>query len=404
MEALKMEESNGFSRRKFIGRSLAGVAGAGLVNLYGNALFAQQSRPDATQSKPDRVYKIGIVGCGNRSKAIIGSINSVPEIEISALCDIVPHKMGQRAALIKQGPKPRFFTDYEEMLKDAELDAVAVVTPPGLHKNQVIMAMEAGKHVFCEKPMALTVADCNAMLRVVEKTGKALQIGTQRRHAEDYKLLVETIRTSPIGDIIYSDLNDYRGDWRVPEADEYPSGVGYWRLDQAQSGGAVFEMGAHIIDVNNWIADSEPLAVSSIQGVNNRLLRKRDSMDHGGVIVRYANNALMNYGSVVYNYGPSAPDTFFGTKGTVQFGGGNLSVNYGQPRGVEIPAKPPASFRKPLPRGGGELAQMQHFAAVLAGKKAPYPDGVIGRQTVQICEGAVRAAQERREINIKELG
>src|SRR3546814_14639796 len=94
-------------------------------------------------------------------------------------------------------------------------------------------------------------------------------------------------------------------------------------------------MGAHIIDVNNWIFDSEPVSVSSIQGVNNHSLRKRDSMDHGGVIVRYANGALMNYGSVVYNYGPNGPDTFFGVNGTVPFGGGVLSVNYGQPKGVK---------------------------------------------------------------------
>ncbi|ANH79823.1 hypothetical protein A8C56_01500 [Niabella ginsenosidivorans] len=395
-----MKTNNSFSRRRFIGQSLAGVAGAGLVNLYGNPLFAQAPQP----GKQDKVYRIGIIGCGNRSKATIGSINSVPEIEISALCDIVPHKMAQRAALIKDGPRPRFFTDYQKMLKEADLDAVAVVTPPGLHREHAIAAMEAGKHVFCEKPMALTVADCNAMLKVVEKTGKALQIGTQRRHAADYKLLVETIRTLPVGAIIYSDLNDYRGDWRVPAADEYPPGVGYWRLNQAQSGGAVFEMGAHIIDVNNWIMNSEPVTVSSIQGVNNPLLRKRDSMDHGGVIVRYANNALMNYGSVVYNYGPAAPDTFFGTKATIQFGGGQLSVNYGHPPGAALPDGLPASFKKPLPKGGGEVAQMKYFAEVLAGKKMPYPDGIIGRQTVQICEGSVRASQEHRAINIKELG
>ena len=399
-----MTKNNNFSRRKFLGQGLAGVAGIGLVNLYGNPLFAREPQSKIIGSNEGKVFKIGIIGCGNRSKSTIGSINSVPEIEISALCDIVPHKMAQRAELIKDGPKPRFFTDYQKMLKEADLDAVAIVTPPGLHREHAIAAMEAGKHVFCEKPMALTVADCNAMLKVVKKTGKALQIGTQRRHSEDYKLLVETIRTAPIGNIVYSDLNDYRGDWRVPDADEYPNGVGYWRLNQAQSGGAVFEMGAHIIDVNNWIMNSEPVAVSSIQGVNNLLLRKRDSMDHGGVIVRYANNALTNYGSVVYNYGPAAPDTFFGTRGTIQFGGGNLSVNFGQPPGVGGSTELPASYKKPLPRGGGEVAQMKHFAEVLAGKKAPYPDGIIGKQTVQICEGSVRASKERREISIKELG
>src|SRR3546814_910212 len=169
------------------------------------------------------------------------------------------------------------------MLEQDGLDAIAVITPPSLHKSLSVAAMEAGKHVFCEKPMALTVTDCNQMLEAVKRTGKALQIGTQRRHSNDYKLLADTIRNDSVGDILYSDLNDYRGDWRVPEEDEYPEGVSYWRLSQRESGGAVFEMGAHIIDVNNWIFDSEPVSVSSIQGVNNHSLRKRDSMDHGGV-------------------------------------------------------------------------------------------------------------------------
>ena len=92
---------------------------------------------------------------------IIGAFNSVPEIEIVALCDIVEHKMGQRASLIKNGPKPEFYTDMHKMLKRDDLDAVAVITPNYTHKEIVIASLEAGKNVFCEKPMAMTVADCN---------------------------------------------------------------------------------------------------------------------------------------------------------------------------------------------------------------------------------------------------
>src|SRR3546814_2877422 len=89
----------------------------------------------------------------------------------------------------------------EQMLKQDDLDAVAVITPPGLHKSQSVAAMEAGKHVFCEKPMALTVTDCNQMLEAVKRTGKALQIGTQRRHSNDSKPLADTIRNDSVGDI-----------------------------------------------------------------------------------------------------------------------------------------------------------------------------------------------------------
>jgi predicted dehydrogenase len=335
-------------------------------------------------------------------------LNSVPELEIAALCDIVEHKMGQRAGLIKSGPKPRFYTDMNALLKQDDLDAVAVITPNDTHKDIGITCLESGKHVFCEKPMALTVADCNEMISTVRRTNKSLQIGTQRRHSGVYKRLVETIRTRPVGNILQSDLFDYRGDWRVPEADEYPQGVAYWRLDQKRSGGVVYEMGAHIIDVNNWVFDSEPVEVCSLQSVNNLTLRKRDSSDHAGVLVRYANNALMNYGGNTYNYGASSADTFFCENASVQIGSGVVTIKYGFPNGMprkgELPKPESISLTGNNPEGDGVVEELIHFAKVVAGTEKAYPDGYIGRQSIQILEGSVRSARERRVIDVKELG
>ena len=296
----------------------------------------------------------------------------------------------------------------EELLQ-LDLDAVAVITPNNTHKDIVIACLEAGKNVFCEKPMALTVADCNEMIGAVERTGKALQIGTQRRHSSEYKKLVEVVRNKPVGKILQSSLFDYRGDWRVPAADEYPSGTPYWRMNQALSGGVVYEMGAHIIDVNNWVFDSEPISVCSLQGVNNYSLRKRDSSDHAGVLVEYANGALMNYGGNVYNYGSKAFDTFFGVNGTIQMGAGEIAIKYGSPSGFPKPANMPKpevikTTGVDPAEGDGVTMQLKHFAKVLAGKEKAYPDGYIGRQTIQILEGSVRAAQERRVIDVKNLG
>src|SRR3546814_14107272 len=84
--------------------------------------------------------------------------------------------MAQRAELIKQETKPRFYTDMEQMLKQDDLDAVAVIQPPGLHKSKSVAAMEAGKHVFCEKLTALTVTDCTQMLAAVKRQGKAVEV------------------------------------------------------------------------------------------------------------------------------------------------------------------------------------------------------------------------------------
>jgi predicted dehydrogenase len=371
-------------------------------------LMAQSSPIPVGAVDTSRKFKMGIIGCGNRSKTIIDALNSIPEIEIAALCDIVPHKMGQRAQLIKTSDKPKFVNSLDELLKMPELDCIGVITPNDTHRDIVIAAFEAGKHVWCEKPMALTVAECNDMIGAAERYRKILQIGNQRRHSGEYKALIEAIRTKPVGKILQSNLYDFRGDWRVPDADEYPAGTPYWRMDQKRSGGVVFEMGAHIIDVNNWVFDSEPIAVSCLQGVNNFSLRKRDSTDHAGVLVHYANGALMNYGGNVYNYGSTALDTFFGVNATLQMGSGKLSINYGSPAGFPRPNDLPAPEQISLignnREGDGAIEQLQHFAKVMDGQEKPYPDGYIGRRCVQVMEGANRSALERRVIDVKELG
>ena len=399
-----MKKENNLSRRNFLGLSGAIATGLALSgqSTFGKSLFSENVYVG-------KKFKIGILGCGNRSKTIISALNSVPEIEIGALCDVVAHKTRQRAELIKTDDKPVHYTDMGKMLKQSDLDAIAVITPNYMHKEHVIAALEAGKDVFCEKPMAMTVAECNAILKVVKKTGKALQIGNQRRHSPEYKKFVEVIRSRPVGKVLQSDLFDYRGDWRVPDADEYPAGLQYWRMNQAQSGGVVYEMGAHIIDVNNWVFDSEPVIIASLQAINNSTIRKRDSADHAGVLVQYANGAMMNYGGNVYNYGAGAPDTFFFENASVQMGGGKVNISYGYPRGlpktIELPDKPEeVSLRSTNREGDGVVESLHHFAKVLAGEERPYPDGNIGRQSIQILEGSVRAAKTKKIIDVKDLG
>jgi len=181
------------SRREFMREGLIAGEAAALTLLSGHRVLAGNRPLIIDKPSHGGPYKIGILGCGNRSKAHISSLNEVPEIEVAALCDIVPHKMDERAKLIRQGPEPRKHVDMEKMLQQENLDAVAVVVPNHLHKHGTIAALEAGKHVFCEKPMALTVADCNEMIAVSERTRKAIQIGTQRRHSNRYKKAVETM-------------------------------------------------------------------------------------------------------------------------------------------------------------------------------------------------------------------
>lgn len=158
---LKKSWSKEIDRRKFLKNSILGTAGAGLILSGGDKILAKDKRSLITRKlEQGETYKVGILGCGNRSKSHISSLNEVPEIEVAALCDLIPHKMKRRAELIRQGPEPAMYTDMEEMFRQEELDAVANVLPNHLHAQATIAALEAGKHVLLEKPMALTVADC----------------------------------------------------------------------------------------------------------------------------------------------------------------------------------------------------------------------------------------------------
>lgn len=391
-------------RREFLKNSMLGTVGAGVTFWGGGRLLAADKRPLITRSlERGEQYKVGILGCGNRSKTHISALNEVPEIVVGALCDLVPHKMKRRAELIQGAAEPAMYTDMEQMFGQEDLDAVAIVLPNHLHRQGAIAALEAGKHVFLEKPMALTVPECNDIIAAAERARKALQIGTQRRHSSRFKMMVKTIRESPVGKLLQSDVNSYRGDWRVPDTDEYPPGVEYWRLNQQKCGGVVYEMGAHIIDANNWIFDSEPIAVTSMQSVNNLSLRSRDSTDHAGVMVRYANDAVMNYGGNLYNYGSHSPYSFFADQGSIEFDGKQMAIHYGQPKGVPSQGEVPDPETKSLPGGEGSTEQWRYFARVLAGEADPYPDGYIGRQTVQICQGSVLSAREGRMVEVSEL-
>lgn len=394
-------EPKKIDRREFLENSMLGTVGAGVAVWGGGRLLDAEKRSLVLERK--QKYRVGILGCGNRAKAHISALNEVPEIEVAALCDLVPHKMKRRAQLIQQGPEPAMYTDMEEMVRQEDLDAVANVLPNYLHKQSTVAALEAGKHVLCEKPMALTVAECNEMIAAAERSRKALQIGTQRRHSSNFKRLVEAIREAPVGKILQSDVNTYRGDWRVPGEDEYPPGVEYWRMDQSKCGGVVYEMGAHLIDVNNWVFDSEPVEVIGLQGVNNLSLRSRDSTDHAGVLVRYANGAVMNYGGNLYNYGPSSQGYFFAVGGTIEFSVDQMTIHYKQSEGASDQEDRPETETESFPERNGTLGQWKYFARVMAGEAEPYPNGYIGRQTVQICQGAILASREGRTVEVSEL-
>jgi len=146
------------------------------------------------------------------------------------------------------------FTDYRELIAHPEVDVVAVRTPNYFHKQPTIDALEAGKHVFCEKPLALTMEDCRAMVDAARRNGRKLQINLELRSSVLPRRIKEIVASGELGVVRRIMFNHYQGAW--------DQGPDHWRMDLERSGGIFPEKLVHEVDVFRWVG-GEVTAVQS---------------------------------------------------------------------------------------------------------------------------------------------
>ena len=256
---------------KSIGRrdvlKTAALAGAGFW-LSGNS----RSLADDNKSKsPNEKLNLAIIGCGGRAA---GNIAGVTSENIVALCDVDQ----QRAAgAYKQFPKAERFCDFRNLMDKMhkQIDAVVVSTPDHTHAHPSLMAMRMGKHCYCEKPLAHTVAETRAMIDTAKKNKLATQMGTQIHAGDNYRRVVELIQGGAIGPVrevhVWSHAKYHGGkrptgypptpetlDWDrwVGPAQYFPYDPAYapfsWRSWWAYGSGAIGDFGCHYIDLAFW--------------------------------------------------------------------------------------------------------------------------------------------------------
>ena len=193
--------------------------------------------------------KVGIIGVGNIAVEHIQGYLQNPNAELYAFCDI------NEKRLTEMGEKygvTRLYTDKDEMLKLEELDAVSVCTWNSAHAPCTIAALRAGKHVLCEKPMALSAKEAEEMKREAEKNGKLLMIGFVRRFGNDCKIMQDFIEKDFMGDLYYAKATYLRRN----------GNPGGWFGDKARSGGGpLIDLGVHVIDLVRYLSGN-PKAVS----------------------------------------------------------------------------------------------------------------------------------------------
>ena len=191
-----------------------------------------------------RLIKVGIIGCGGIANGKhMPSLKKVQDCEMVAFCDIVEER-AQKAAKAFGTADAKVYTDYKELLKDPAIEVVHVCTPNRSHSFITVDALHAGKHVMCEKPMAINAAEAQKMLDAAKETGKKLTIGYQNRFRDDSLYLKREADEGTFGDIYYAKATALRRR-AVPT-------WGVFLNEYEQGGGPLIDIGTHALDLTLW--------------------------------------------------------------------------------------------------------------------------------------------------------
>ncbi|ELC8442781.1 Gfo/Idh/MocA family oxidoreductase [Clostridium perfringens] len=195
-----------------------------------------------------RVVKVGVIGCGGiaNGKHLPG-LSKIKEVELVAFCDLEIDK-AEKAAKEYGTEEAKVYSDYKELLKDETIEVIHVCTPNRSHSFITIDALEAGKHVMCEKPMAKTAEEARKMLEAAKRTGKKLTIGYQNRFRLDSEYLHKVCEAGELGEIYFAKAHAIRRR-AVPT-------WGVFLNEFEQGGGPLIDIGTHALDLTLWMMDN----------------------------------------------------------------------------------------------------------------------------------------------------
>lgn len=217
-----------------------------------------------------KVTNIAVIGLGGFGQFLVNQWSRLKEINVKATSDLNP-------ASAIEGYK--FYRDYKDVLKDPEVDIVCLATPPSTHKTMAIEAIEAGKHVLVEKPLAMTAEDAQDIADAAEDAGKIVTVNQMLRYNPLVEALRELVAAHVFGRVMRVDLMNYAMQDTVPE--------GHWFWNRDVSGGILIEHGVHFFDMASWIINSDA------EEVNGLALERKPGMEDrmfAGVI--YENHVI----------------------------------------------------------------------------------------------------------------
>lgn len=255
--------------------------------------------------------KFAVIGQGHIGKRHAEMIRRNPEAELIAVCDLLTIEK-----LNLNDLKEKFYSSVEELLlAHPEVEVVTICTPNGLHAHHSLAALEAGKHIVCEKPMALTKVDCETIIFKALQNHKTVFCVMQNRFSPPSVWLKKIVEEKIMGDINIVQLNCY---WN---RDERYYKKGGWKGTQELDGGTLFTQFSHWIDLLYWIFGDLKDIQAKFNDFNHANLTEFE--DSGFVNFNFVNGGMgsINYSTAVWNSNLESSITVIGSKGSVKVGG-----------------------------------------------------------------------------------
>jgi UDP-N-acetyl-2-amino-2-deoxyglucuronate dehydrogenase len=331
--------------------------------------------------------KIALVGCGRIAQRHAEHIAN--QANLVAVCDV---NEGRRNELATKYNCKAYATIEELLQKEKNLDLVSICTPNGLHAAHSIQCLNAGIHVLCEKPMAITTDDCKRMIDAADKVKKHLIVVKQNRFNVPIAELKKIIAEGRLGKIINVQLNCFwnRNDLYYKNSD--------WKGTKALDGGTLFTQFSHFIDLLYWMVGD----IKNIHAITRNFMHKHNvEFDDTGVVsFEFDNGALgtVNYTVNSFEKNMEGSITVFGEKGTVKVGGQYLNVLEHQ--SIENYKMETVFETKPANDYGFYQGSMsnhdkvyENVMDVLTNNGTVATNGFEGLKTVEIIERIYKSAQ-----------
>ncbi len=336
--------------------------------------------------------RFGIIGCGRVAPRHAQSISQLDATELLAVADIKESRASSFAKT--HGGLP--FTDYRKLLERNDIDAVSICVPSGLHAQVAVDAMQAGKHVLVEKPIAIRLNDADRMIEVAKDEGVTLAVVLQNRYNHPMQQLRNLIDEGGLGRLY---LGNATVRWFRPQSYYEDEWHGTWAMD----GGSLMNQSIHHIDALQWFMGP----VASVSAYTATQAHDMEAEDTGVAVLRFTNAALgvIEGSTLTWPQNLEGSVAVFGEKGSVKIGGTALNrITLWKVEGQleqESEILTSQLVDPPSVYGYSHREVIRNFAEAVASGSEPDTTGLEARRSLELVLAIYESAREGREVHLR---